>query len=89
MSTPEGAADAAADRNVRQESLNRRAGAIAHDVGTALGAVSSADAATAGDLEGIEIPQNLQPAVDAYIQRALAAATCWAPSTRWRPARRL
>lgn len=73
ISTPEGAATAAAARDARQGVLNERAGVIASDLGAALQTVSIADADAAGLLGDIAIPQGLESAVDAYIQRALAS----------------
>lgn len=73
MTSPEGAAGAVADRNERQGRLNVRAGALADDIGTALTAVATADATTAEALGGIEIPQTLESAVDAYVERALTS----------------
>nr|MBA3782376.1 hypothetical protein [Nocardioides sp.] len=73
MSSPEQAASAAASRNQAQGRLNDRAGAIAADIGSALGAVASADATTAGKLGDIDMPQTLESAVEAYVERALAS----------------
>jgi hypothetical protein len=73
MSSPENAAAAAADRNAHQAQLNDRAGALASDIGTALTGVGTADSATAEALGGIEFPQSLESAVDAYIERAVTS----------------
>ena len=73
MSSPDQAAAAAASRNRAQDRLNDRATAIAEDIGAALDAVASADSATAGKLGGIDVPQTLASAVNAYIERALAS----------------
>ena len=73
MTSPEGAAAAAAERNAEQDRLNDRAGALAADIGAALAGVDSADAATAGSLGGIDIPQTLESAVEAYIERAITS----------------
>jgi hypothetical protein len=73
MTSPEQAAAAMEERNARQAVLNERAGALAGDIGAALGAVAVADAATADALAGIEIPQTLESAVEAYIERALTS----------------
>lgn len=73
MTSPEGAAAAAAERNAEQDRLNDRAGALAADIGAALAGVGSADAATAESLGGIDIPQTLESAVEAYIERAITS----------------
>lgn len=73
MSSPEGAAAAAADRNAEQDRLNDRAGALAADIGAALTGVGTADAATGEALGGIDIPQTLESAVEAYIERAVTS----------------
>lgn len=70
MSSPEHAAAAAAARNSDQERLNDRAGVLAADIGEALGAVAAADSGTARALGGVDIPQTLESAVDAYLDRA-------------------
>ena len=58
-------------RNDQQGKLNDRAGVLAQQISTDLQAVADADAATADTLSGIEIPQTLESAVEAYIERAL------------------
>lgn len=73
MSSPEHVAAAAESRNAEQGRLNDRAGAIAAEIGAALTAVSTADSATAAGLGSIEIPQTLESAVEAYIERALTS----------------
>ncbi|HET8960156.1 hypothetical protein [Nocardioides sp.] len=73
MTSPEGAAAAAAERNAEQDRLNDRAGALAAEIGAALAGVGSADAATAESLGGIDIPQTLESAVEAYIERAITS----------------
>ena len=57
-------------RNAQQDRLNDRAGALADDIGQALQAVADADGATADSLSGVKIPQTLESAVEAYIERA-------------------
>ncbi|CAN5595537.1 hypothetical protein BH10ACT10_BH10ACT10_14610 [soil metagenome] len=73
MSTPEGAADAMAARNTAQGKLNDEATQIAGDITRALQQVSEADGRTAGRLTGIDIPQSLESAVKAYLERAWAS----------------
>ena len=73
MTSPEDGAAAAAARNAEQDRLNDRAGALAGDIGAALTGVGSADSATASALGGIDFPQTLESAVDAYIERAITS----------------
>lgn len=73
MTSPDHAAAAAADRNAQQQRLNDRAGVLAADIGAALTGVATADSATAESLGGIDFPQTLESAVDAYIERALTS----------------
>lgn len=73
MTTPGAAASAAAERQAQQDRLNDRAGVLAGDIGTALTAVATADARTADALGGVEIPQTLESAVEAYVERALTS----------------
>ena len=60
-------------RNARQAELNQRAGVLAGDISRALQAVASADGTTAEALSGIEIPQTLESAVEAYLERAITS----------------
>lgn len=73
MSTPEDAARVAAEREEEQRRLTARAEQVAADLGSALAAVAVADADTARRLGDVEVPQSLESAVDAYIERALAS----------------
>jgi uncharacterized protein YukE len=73
MSSPEQAAAASADRNRRQGLLNDQATSIAGDIARALQGVVEADARTADNLTGIPVPQSLESAVDAYLDRAWAS----------------
>ena len=73
MTTPGDAGGALDARNAEQERLNDRAGEIAGDIARALQQVSDADGRTAEKLTGIEIPQTLESAVDAYLERAWAS----------------
>ena len=73
LTSPENGAAAAADRNAEQGRLNDRAGALAADIGAALTGVGTADAATGEALGGIDIPQTLESAVEAYIERAITS----------------
>jgi hypothetical protein len=73
MTSPEDAAAAAADRSAAQGRLNDRAGALADDIGAALTGVGTADSATGEALGGIDFPQTLESAVEAYIERAIAS----------------
>lgn len=73
MSTPEGAAAAATDRDERQQLLNDRAAQIAQGIGSALTTVGVVDGEIARRLGDVEIPQSLESAVKAYIDRALAS----------------
>lgn len=73
MTTPEAAASAAAERQAQQDRLNDRAGVLAGDIGAALTAVATADATTADALGGVEVPQTLESAVEAYVERALTS----------------
>lgn len=73
MSSPEGAAAAAASRDAEQQRLNDRAGALASDIGGALTAVAAADATTASALGDIDFPQTLESAVEAYLRRAVTS----------------
>ena len=73
MSSPEGAAAAVAERNAAQTRLNNQAVDHAEDIASALRAVGTADNATGEALGAISIPQTLESAVEAYIQRALAS----------------
>jgi hypothetical protein len=73
MSSPEGAAAASASRDQAQGRLNDQATQIAGDISRALQGVSDADARTAGRLTAISIPQSLESAVSAYLDRAWAS----------------
>jgi uncharacterized protein YukE len=73
MSTPEGASAALAARNQQQDKLNDEATQIAGDITRALRQVSDADGRTADKLTGIDIPQSLESAVKAYLERAWAS----------------
>lgn len=73
MTSPEGAAAAAAERDQRQRHLNDRAAEIARGIGSALTEVSAADAQVARRLGDVEVPQTLESAVKAYLDRALAS----------------
>ncbi len=73
MSSPEQAAAAAAERDEAQRHLNGRAATLAGDIGDALTAVADADAATADALARAEIPQTLESAVKAYLERAITS----------------
>ena len=73
MTTPDDASGALAARNKRQEKLNKEADHIAADITRALQQVSDADGRAATKLTGIEIPQILESAVDAYLERAWAS----------------
>lgn len=73
MSTAEGAAAAAQARNAQQDKLNGEATQIAGDIGRALDQVAAADERTADRLTGIDVPQSLESAVNAYLERAFAS----------------
>ncbi len=73
MTRPGEASDALSGRNEQQEDLNEEAGQIAGDITRALQQVADADVRTAGKLTGIDIPQTLESAVDAYLERAWAS----------------
>jgi hypothetical protein len=73
MTSPEGAAEAVAARNEAQQRLNDEAEQIAADITRALQGVDDADSRTADTLTGIEIPQTLESAVKAYLERAWAS----------------
>ena len=73
MTSPEQALAAAQERNQRQATLNARAATLADDIATALARVGTADTATADGLADIDVPQTLESAVDAYLERALAS----------------
>ena len=73
MTSPEHAAAAVASRNQAQQQLNDEAEQIAADISRALQQVDDADSRTADALTGIEIPQTLESAVKAYLERAWAS----------------
>lgn len=73
LSSPDTAAAAATERDARQRALNERASQIAQGIGSALQGVSEADGRTARQLGDVEVPQSLESAVRAYIDRALAS----------------
>lgn len=73
MSAPDDAAVALASRDARQRSLDERAQQVADGISSGLASVAAADAATAQRLADVEIPQTLESAVEAYLERALAS----------------
>lgn len=70
MTSPENAAAAIDERNAEQQRLNDHASSLASDIGRALQSVDDADRRTADALTGIQIPQTLESAVRAYLERA-------------------
>jgi hypothetical protein len=70
MTEPGDASGALAARNQRQEQLNDEATQIAEDISRALYQVAQADERTASALTGIDVPQSLESAVKAYLERA-------------------
>lgn len=73
MTSPEDATSALAARNREQDRLNGEAERIAGDITRALNQVADADGRTASALTGIDVPQNLESAVKAYLERAWAS----------------
>lgn len=72
MTAPDDAAAELAARDARQRALNDRAQQVADDLSSGLASVAAADAATARRLADVELPQTLESAVAAYLERALA-----------------
>src|SRR5512139_1069477 len=70
MTSPDDAAAAIDERNAEQQRLNDQASSLASDIGRALQSVDDADRRTADTLTGIQIPQTLESAVRAYLERA-------------------
>lgn len=73
MTTPEAAAEAAAERDAAQGRLNARAVTIAEDLSRSLESVAAADQRCADGLGEIDVPQTLRSRVDAYLERLLAS----------------
>lgn len=73
MTSPDDASGALAARNAHQARLNDEATQLAGDIARALQQVESADDRTASALTGIDVPQSLESAVQAYLERAFAS----------------
>lgn len=73
LTTPEGAAAAVEARDRKQQGLNDRAAVIAGGLTEALESVNTVDGQVARKLGDVEIPQNLESAVSAYIDRAMTS----------------
>ncbi|RZS90807.1 hypothetical protein EV189_0036 [Motilibacter rhizosphaerae] len=69
MTSPEDAASAAAARDSQQRALNSEAARRAAAITRALQSVADADQRTADTLTSVQIPQSLESAVRAYVQR--------------------
>ncbi|TKR23915.1 hypothetical protein FA014_08775 [Cellulomonas hominis] len=64
---------AGAQRDAQQRALNTEAQEHADAISTALQDVATTDQQVADKLSAVEVPQTLQSAVDAYLQRAFAS----------------
>lgn len=64
---------AGAGRDAAQRALNNEAQELAETIATALLDVANTDQLVAGRLAEVEVPQTLQSAVDAYLQRAFSS----------------
>jgi len=73
MTEPGDPTGAAARRNREQQALNETAGEHAGQIGAALAVAAAADIRTADALSAVQVPQNLEAAVDGYLERLLSS----------------